>query len=127
MDANGLKFWLLADEPHWHLPGEPPALEYDGLRRSLRLARQRRDLNLTEDPAEAESRLETVPQARDEHGNRAWWDSEWHRVLARGVDETEQVIYSFTQEAVLTDLALGHDGVLYIDRKSTRLNSSHYS
>lgn len=114
MDANGLKFWLLADEAHWHLPGEPPALEYDGQRRSLRLARQRRELDLSEDAAEAESRLETVPQARDEHGNRAWWDSEWHRVLARGVGETEQVIVSFALEAGLTDLALGHDGVLYM-------------
>ena len=42
MDANGLKFWLLANEAHWYLPGDPPALEYDAQRRSLRLARQRR-------------------------------------------------------------------------------------
>ena len=114
MDANGLKFWLLADEQHWHLPGDPPALEYDAQRRSLRLARQRRDLNLTEDPAEAESRLEIVPQARDAHGNRAWWDSQWHRILVRDGKETEQVIYSFTQEVELTDMALDVDGVLYM-------------
>ncbi len=114
MDANGLKFWLLADQTHWHLPGEPPALEYDMRRRSLRLARQRRDLNLNEDRAAAETRLETVPQARDEHGNLAWWDENWHRILARGVDETPQIIYSFSQEVELTDMALGHDGVLYM-------------
>ena len=114
MDANGLKFWLLADEPHWHLPGDPPAVEYDVQRRSLRLARQRRDLNLIEDAAEAESRLETVPQARDTYGNLAWWDSQWHRILVRGGEETEQVISSFTQEEVVTDLALDDDGVLYM-------------
>lgn len=114
MDANGLKFWLLADEPHWHLPGAPPALEYDAQRRSLRLARQRRELNIDEDREAAETRLETVPQARDEHGNRAWWDAEWQRILAVGVDATPQIIYSFTEEVQLTDMALGGDGVLYM-------------
>lgn len=114
MDANGLKFWLLADEPHWHLPGEPPALEYDAQRRSLRLARQRRELTIAEDRSAAETRLESVPQARDEHGNRAWWDGEWHRILAVGVDDTPQIIYSFTEEVALTDMALGADGVLYM-------------
>ena len=114
MDANGLKFWLLADGQHWHLPGDPPSLEYDDQRRSLRLARQRRDLNLIEDRAEAETRLEVVPQARDEHGNLAWWDSQWHRILARGVDDAELIISSFPQSVELSDMALGHDGVLYM-------------
>lgn len=114
MDANGLKFWLLADETHWHLPGEPPALEYDLSRRSLRLARQRRELDLNEDRAEAEVRLETVPRARDANGNLAWWDSEWRRILTAGADQTEQVVFSFSQEVQLTDMAMGDDGVLYM-------------
>jgi len=114
MDANGLKFWLLADKSHWHLAGEPPALEYDSSRRSLRLARQRRDLDLTEDRAEAQSRLEKIPRARDAHGNLAWWDGEWHRILAAGVERPEQVIFSFSQEVELTDMAMGDDGVLYM-------------
>ncbi|MDZ7754063.1 MAG: phage tail protein [Gammaproteobacteria bacterium] len=114
MDANGLKFWLLADEAHWHLPGEPPALEYDAQRRSLRLARQRREQTLAEDREASETRLETVPQARDEHGNRAWWDAEWQRILAVGVNDTPRIIYSFTEEVTLTDMALADDGVLYM-------------
>ncbi len=114
MDANGLKFWLLADGVHWHLPGEPPALEYDSQRRSLRLARQRRELNLVEDRSVAETRLETVPQARDLHGNRAWYDADLQRILAVGVSDTPQAIYSFAPDAELTDMALGDDGVLYM-------------
>lgn len=60
MDANGLQFWLLADAPHWRLPGDPPALEYDQQRRNLRLTRQRRDLNLIEDGDKAAARLEGI-------------------------------------------------------------------
>lgn len=114
MDANGLKFWLLADEAHWHVPGEPPALEYDAQRRSLRLARQRRDLNLVEDREVAGERLELVPQARDSHGNRAWYDPGLGRILAVGADETPRVIYRLEGDAELTDMALGDDGVLYL-------------
>jgi len=114
MDANGLKFWLLADDAHWHLPGEPPALEYDAQRRSLRLARQRRELNLVEERDVAETRLETVPQTRDSHGNRAWYDVDLQRILAVGVSDTPQVIYSLPADAQLTDMAMGDDGVLYM-------------
>lgn len=114
MDANGLKFWLLADDNHWHLPGDPPALEYDAQQRSLRLARQRRELNLTEDHAEAGTRLDHIPQARDSHGNRAWYDPEFRRILAVGVSETPQVIYRLEGEGELTDMALADDGVLYL-------------
>ena len=114
MDANGLKFWLLADERHWQLPGAPPALEYDNSRRSLRLARQRRDLHLTESRSQAEDRLERVAQCRDMHGNRAWFDAGLHRILAAGVAETPQEIYQLEDEGELTDLAVADDGVLYL-------------
>jgi len=114
MDANGLKFWLLADGAHWSLPGDPPALEYDTLRRSLRLARQRRDVNLAEDRDVAKARLETVPQARDGHGNRAWYDADLGRILAVGVSDTPQQIYALAPAMQLTDMALGEDGVLYL-------------
>ncbi len=114
MDANGLKFWLLADENHWHLPGYPPALEYDAQRRSLRLARQRRDLNITEDVAQAESRLELIPQARDNHSNRAWYDPGSREILAVGVSDTPLAIYRLEGTDELTDMAMGDDGVLYM-------------
>ncbi len=114
MDANGLKFWLLADEHHWYLPGNPPALEYDVQRRSLRLSRQRRELHLIEDTENAENRLQTVPQTRDSHGNRAWYDAPLRRILAAGVSDAPQNIYSIDAEGELTDLALADDGVLYL-------------
>lgn len=114
MDANGLKFWLLADEQHWLLPGDPPALEYDAQRRSLRLARQRRELDLSEDRGKAETRAETVPQARDAHGNRAWFDPIARSVFSVGVSNTPVKIYGLEGTAELTDMALGDDGVLYM-------------
>lgn len=114
MDANGLKFWLLADEQHWRLPGDPAALEYDAQRRSLRLARQRRELNLNEARDKAEVRLETVPQARDAHGNRAWYDPVTRSIFSAGVSDTPVMIYHLEGSVELTDMALGSDGVLYM-------------
>jgi phage tail-like protein len=114
MDANGLKFWLLADERHWLLPGDPPALEYDAQRRSLCLARQRRELNLSEDGEKARTRLETVPQARDVYGNRAWYDPVSQSIFSVGVSATPMLIYHLEGTAELTDMALGDDGVLYL-------------
>ena len=114
MDSNGLKFWLLADERHWLLPGDPPALEYDAQRRSLRLARQRRELDLVEDRSKAEARLEIVPQTRDRHGNRAWYDAGLRSIFSVGVSDTPVLIYRVEGTATLTDLAMGEDGVLYI-------------
>jgi len=114
MDANGLKFWLLADERHWLLPGDPPALEYDAQRRALRLARQRRELNLNEDQSKAETRLQTVPQGRDVHSNRAWYDPVSHSIFSVGVSDTPVPIYHIEGTTELTDMALGDDGVLYL-------------
>ncbi len=41
MDANRLRFWMLAEKQQWMRPGNPPAVEYEPERRSLRLARER--------------------------------------------------------------------------------------
>jgi len=115
MDANGLKFGLLADASHWRLEGDPPALEYDSGRRCLRLARQRRELHITENRSQAEERLDVVPQGRDIHGNRAWFDGELRRILAAGVFDSPQEIYRLEGAGTeLTDLALADDGVLYL-------------
>lgn len=114
MDANGLKFWLLADRQHWHLPGDPPALAYDNQRRSLRLARQRRELLLLENRDNATARLLPIPQARDHHGIRAWYDQALHAVVAVGVGATPVVICALPGMVPPTDLVLGYDGVLYL-------------
>ncbi len=41
MDANRLRFWMLAENHQWMRPGNPPAVEYEPRRRSLGLARER--------------------------------------------------------------------------------------
>jgi len=118
VDSNGLKFWLLADAHHWVMPGEPPALEYDDTRRALRLARQRREETISEDRSVAETRLALAPQSRDSLGNRAWYEAEWNRIMASGVDDTPLAIYRLDENPAtaneLTDMALGDDGVLYM-------------
>lgn len=114
MDANGLRFALLADADHWRLPGAPPALEYDRRRRALRLARQRRHFALQEDAAEAAARLERVPGTRDRAGNRADYDPEWHRVVTRRGAEEARPLYRLPLAGAVSDLCLGHDGILYL-------------
>ena len=114
MDANGLRFWLLADADHWRLDGEPPGLEYDSERRALRLARQRRELRLVEDASEAAARLERVPAIRDLYGNHAWYDADWRRVLVRRADGEPRPLYRVPVAGEVSDLAVGADGVLYL-------------
>jgi phage tail-like protein len=94
MDANGLCFWMLADEPQWFCGGDPPGCRYDRARRVLRLAEGRRDLG--EDlrrahpagvpglNAAAEARLGRVPQTLDAFGTRAYWDPALLTVMATG-------------------------------------------
>lgn len=41
MDANGLRLWLLADERHWQMQGNPAQVQYDAACHSLRLANER--------------------------------------------------------------------------------------
>lgn len=45
MDANRLRFWMLAENQQWIRPGNPSAIEYEPGGRSLRLARQRTQKN----------------------------------------------------------------------------------
>ena len=120
MDANGLRFWMLADRAHWM---DAPELQWDDARRSLRLASQRRArpgaLPRTEEgwtalAEQARALVERVPQARDGHGTRARWDATLRRVVASGVFPDEVPILALWREELhATDVALGHDGVLY--------------
>src|SRR5215212_6063454 len=77
MDANGLRFWMMADEGHWR----PRAgADYDPRTRRLRLrsGRTRRLPDAANEPgAEVEARgaLRRVPQAHDHFGGRAFWDA----------------------------------------------------
>lgn len=114
MDANGLRFWLLANEDDWSLP--PAGLSFDRERRSLRLSSSRQ---LPEaDPvtdglreAIAIRSREVTPIAIDAQGTRARYDPATGRILSTGALEGEVEIGLATGA---TDLAVGFDGVLYV-------------
>lgn len=119
MDTNGLRFWMLAEEDQWHRPGNPPPVEYDQKRRSLRLASQRPVISntattLPNAEALARTHLEIVPQTRDSYENRAYWDAASKLVMATGAFPDSVAIFAPIPGEQPTDLAMGYDGVLYL-------------
>ena len=106
MDANGLRFWMLADRCDWELGAN---VTYDRSRRSLRLSSlSQREL----DPApvsyaEANSQREIVPRTRDGFNTFAYWDVDRRQVMAGGA--VPGVIPIFTPQATEwpTDVQLG--------------------
>ena len=118
MDANGQRFWLLAEEKHWHTPGAPAPVQWDAERRALRLASRRTPPAWTAYKAESVARLEYVRQARDAFGTTARWSDAEKKLLASGaLPEPEYApvpICGTPGDRTPSDLALGHDGVLYI-------------
>ncbi len=119
MDANGLRFWMLADARHWDW--EAAAVRYDPERRGLRL-RSRRAVPFSlpggVDPqAAALALLERVPQAIDPFGTRARWDAAAGAgtVVASSEELPDEVVI-FTPAAGETpsDLTLGYDGAFYV-------------
>ena len=111
MDANGLRFWMLADESQWLIPEESEA-GYDTARRSLRLKSRGKPPVWPDTFQDATLRLERIPQTRDEFGTRAWWEPSTGRVLASGA--LPGAVEIFPSTFLLTDLAIGYDGVLYL-------------
>jgi phage tail-like protein len=67
-----------------------------------------------ESSTEAVKLVETTPMARDKFGNYARWDSGNGIVVAGGSGPGEITIYSPPTGAIVTDLTMGYDGVLYI-------------
>jgi phage tail-like protein len=115
MDANGQNFCQLSSAAHWQLLEQPGALEFDESRSSLRLAQLRRETRFADDPELAEQRLLITPQTRDRYGNRARLDTESNSIVATGLAPGIANIYEpDDDEAVISDLVMGHDGVLYI-------------
>lgn len=116
MDANGQRFWMLADERHWRTGR---ATDYDPARRRLRLRSTRGRLlppAVNDAVAEAEARiaLDVVPCARDAFGAFAYWNATLGVVAVRSSLPGEVVAFDPPGTIVPTDLAVGHDGVLYI-------------
>jgi phage tail-like protein len=117
MDANGLKFWMLANQTDWRVElveGLPPNLQYDSNSRLLRLASSRPDPNWLDAESQARGLLESVPQTFDAWGTRAFWSAVDHQVKATGAGPGDVRLFSPTPGDLVTDLALGYDEVLYI-------------
>ncbi len=133
MDANGLSFWMLADlyrrRPDgsvYRKAGEgapiyadwrpfPPDshLDVDTDERALRLASERVPQVAAPPDARtvATTLLALVPWCRDGYGTHAAWRPDQGRVMAGGAGEGE--VSLGIPAAPPTDLAMGHDGVLY--------------
>jgi phage tail-like protein len=111
MDANGLRFWMLAGEADWDIDAASGA-SYDGARGALTLA-SRRSVAVDEDPGRAEGLLAAVPQTVDGLGTFAYYDEDARAVLAAGAAPGTETLFALGPGDSLTDLALGHDGVLY--------------
>ncbi|WP_437277755.1 phage tail protein [Sorangium sp. So ce375] len=114
MDANLQRPFLLADDEHWARIGDPPGVQYDRARRVLRLSSTRRATAWQEDADRARSLVERTPGSIDRFGTRARWDSVGRRVVATGAFPDEVAIYTAEPSALIHDVAIGHDDVLYL-------------
>jgi phage tail-like protein len=111
MDANGLRFWLLADAAHW--PSRSHVVWHAECR-TLRLASERR-LSAPVDPAAfaaANSALEIIPRAVDAHQAVARWDAAAGAIVVRSYLPGDAVRLPLPETP--SDLCVGPDGVLYV-------------
>ena len=115
MDANGLRFWMMADENQWLLT-EDSHLQYDAERRSLRLASERSLAVFPHSETDAVSAVERIPQALDGFGSRAYWEADPNirSVMATGAFPEAVGIFKPPLGQEPTDLTIGHDGILYM-------------
>lgn len=111
MDANGLRFWQLADPAHWPHRAQ---VGWDEDCRVLHLESVRR-LDAPVDAsrfATANSALEVVPRTVDAHQAVARWDSAAGAIVVRSHLPGEAVRMALAQAP--SDICLGANGVLYI-------------
>ncbi|WP_341679309.1 phage tail protein [Niveibacterium sp. SC-1] len=111
MDANGLRFWLLADDRHWRSRSH---VSWDAECKVLRLASER-VLPPPADPAAAfaaaNAAVDRVPRALDASGCVATWDAAANAVVVRSALPGEAILLALGETP--TDLIVGFDGVLY--------------
>jgi phage tail-like protein len=111
MDANGLRFWMLANELDWSIG---PGCSFDKAKTRLRLGNQTNAQAPTENPAQAQNLVKATPMTTDEFGCRAWWDSTTGHVMATGAMPGAVPIYTPPAGENPTDICMGYDGILYI-------------
>lgn len=110
MDANGQRFWLLADARHW--PGREH-VEYLSTCRALRLAGERELGPGVSDAASiAASALERLPRSVDRLGAVAAWNQEAMAILVRSYLPEGSVTLTLPERP--QDFALGFDDLLYV-------------
>lgn len=111
-DINGLRFWMVADEGQWHLNQD---VAYDRASRRLMLQQSTSTIEVTSAFfADAIGLLDQVPAALDGFTTRAAWDGLTGTVYATGALPGTVTLYSPPDGEVPTDLAFGHDEILYI-------------
>lgn len=118
MDANKLRFHLLADRAHWGTAedGEAHAYHYDDSRRMLRLASARKELptEAVLDDQELTQWLSRTPGTIDAFGTWAYGSDDGKpRIVAAGAGPEPTTIED-ELERMPTDLAMGHDEILYV-------------
>src|SRR5687767_160431 len=108
MDANGQRFWLLADASHWRWRGQS---RWDAGCRALRLASERTLPDPTEPGtanAAANTALERVPRTMDELEGVAYWNAAEGAVVARSHLPGEAVLLTLNEAP--SDIVVGFDG-----------------
>ena len=112
MDANGQRFWLLADDRHWRWRSRA---QWDAGCGALRLASERtlpEPADAAAGHAAANTALERVPRTVDEVGAVARWSPADAAVVARSHLPDEAVRLPLPEPP--TDVAVGPDGILYV-------------
>lgn len=130
MNANGQRFWQLRDRAHWTWAADEHGIHVDPARGTLRLRSQRAAPAPVAGAPDAAALIAAVPMAMDAHGTRAFWHAASHELRATGAGPGSVRIDTYDDQGVLrsvldaddpgdpplvlTDLLMGHDGVLYI-------------
>ncbi len=111
MDANGLRFWLLADAAHWPSRAHTAWHAECG---TLRLASERRltaPVDLTAFAA-ANTALEAIPRAVDIHDGVARWNGGAGAIVVRSHLPGDALLLPLPEAP--SDLCVGANGVLYL-------------
>src|SRR5438309_40568 len=112
MDANGLRFWMLAEAKHW------PAREHsvwDAECRTLQLASERSlpaPVDASAAFAAANSALERIPRAVDRFDAVAYWDEDANVIAVKSYLPDSAVALPLSERP--SDLCVGADAVLYV-------------
>ena len=110
MDANGQRFWLLADDRHW------PARSHVDYRAGCRALRLTSERSLSAPPADAAAiaaaALERLPQTVDRHGASARWDEAAMAVVVVSHLPAAATLLPLGERPL--DFAVGFDDVLYV-------------